>query len=197
MQRTKIECQLCSRLISKSNIKAHQRACLNLKDDDSSRIFEAQKLGGLKKAVNAKDASNKRVNDKEYPFELLTSTEQRLRIKIEQTNLCAVCAIPEVWNNKPLKFDLDHIDGNRSNNSRCNLRLICPNCHSQTSTYKVGNNKQPGGVTYTDEQIIEALRGNESAYQAMKSIGMNPHGGNYTRLRRLVKKYQLVLPYSF
>jgi hypothetical protein len=40
---------------------------------------------------------------------------------------------------KPIPIELDHIDGNSDNNSAENLRLICPNCHAQTETYKVAN----------------------------------------------------------
>ena len=41
-----------------------------------------------------------------------------------------------IWNNKPINFILDHIDGDASNNWKDNLRLICPNCDSQLDTYK-------------------------------------------------------------
>jgi predicted HNH restriction endonuclease len=34
---------------------------------------------------------------------------------------------------------LEHIDGNAYNNSESNLSLLCPNCHSQTPTYKAKN----------------------------------------------------------
>ena len=57
----------------------------------------------------------------------------------EQGNVCAICKHPPEWNGKPLVFVLDHIDGHASNNSRANLRLICPNCDSQTETYKSKN----------------------------------------------------------
>jgi hypothetical protein len=35
----------------------------------------------------------------------------------------------------PLGLEIDHLDGNHSNNTFENLRFLCPNCHSQTSTY--------------------------------------------------------------
>lgn len=54
-------------------------------------------------------------------------------------NKCYCCGIT-VQNNNPIKFDLHHIDGNNKNHKLNNLLLICPNCHSQTPTYK-GKNK--------------------------------------------------------
>lgn len=44
---------------------------------------------------------------------------------------------------QPIPIELDHIDGNPENNELDNLRLICPNCHAQTPTYK-GANKGNG-----------------------------------------------------
>ena len=48
---------------------------------------------------------------------------------------CTICN-HETWNDLPIPLELDHIDGNAENNVRENLRLICPNCHAQTETYK-------------------------------------------------------------
>jgi hypothetical protein len=63
----------------------------------------------------------------------------RRRLLIEQRgNRCEVCGFEE-WNGKPIPIELDHIDGNSDNNTEANLRLICPNCHAQTETYKGGN----------------------------------------------------------
>jgi len=54
-------------------------------------------------------------------------------------NKCEICDITE-WNDKPLNMQLDHIDGNPHNHILTNLRMTCPNCHSQTPTY-CGKNK--------------------------------------------------------
>lgn len=59
----------------------------------------------------------------------------------EQGNVCAICGMHPIWNNNPLVFILDHIDGHASNNRRDNLRCICPNCDSQLDTYKSKNKK--------------------------------------------------------
>lgn len=51
---------------------------------------------------------------------------------------CDVCGI-HTWNNSPITLEIDHINGNSQDCNRSNVRLICPNCHSQTSTYKSKN----------------------------------------------------------
>ena len=54
---------------------------------------------------------------------------------------CSCCGLDK-WLEKYIILDLDHIDGNRNNNLLNNLRLLCPNCHSQTETYKGKKNKR-------------------------------------------------------
>ena len=48
---------------------------------------------------------------------------------------CSSCGIVDVWNNKPISLQLDHINGVNNDNRLENLRFLCPNCHSQTETY--------------------------------------------------------------
>ena len=51
-------------------------------------------------------------------------------------NKCLECGMPPVWNGKEITLELDHINGDNQDNRLENLRLLCPNCHSQTSTFR-------------------------------------------------------------
>jgi len=46
------------------------------------------------------------------------------------------------WNGKKIPLELDHINGINTDNRLCNLRLLCPNCHALTSTYRGKNIKK-------------------------------------------------------
>ena len=52
---------------------------------------------------------------------------------------CSICKIDPVWNKEELILELDHINGIRNDNRKENLRWLCPNCHSQTSTFCMKN----------------------------------------------------------
>lgn len=50
-------------------------------------------------------------------------------------NECCECKNTGTWNNKPLTLQLDHKNGNHHDNRLENLRIMCPNCHTQTETH--------------------------------------------------------------
>lgn len=56
-------------------------------------------------------------------------------------NRCLWCGIRD-WFGFPITLELDHIDWNPSNNALSNLRILCPNCHALTPTYRGRNIKR-------------------------------------------------------
>lgn len=47
----------------------------------------------------------------------------------------------KTWLGQPIMLELEHIDGDRTNHVEDNLKLLCPNCHSQTTTWRGRNIK--------------------------------------------------------
>jgi len=93
-----------------------------------------------KKAVNALKEKRK-VSYAKMKWEELPKAEKRRRILKEQKGKCLGCGLNS-WLGKKLTLELDHKNGDHSDNRRKNLRILCPNCHSQTPTYR---NKRRNG----------------------------------------------------
>ena len=60
---------------------------------------------------------------------------------------CVTCGCTGNWQYGIISLELDHIDGDGTNNELSNLRYLCPNCHALTETYR-GKNKHIKSVTY-------------------------------------------------
>ena len=60
-------------------------------------------------------------------------------LKTGRPYVCVVCNLGDSWNGSKLTLQVDHADGDRLNNNADNLRFLCPNCHSQTSTFRGRN----------------------------------------------------------
>lgn len=80
-------------------------------------------------------------NHPQYPTSHLS---KRLVKEGYKNYICESCGI-STYNGKLISLELNHKDGNNSNHSLINLELICPNCHSQTDTYRSKNIKKKKG----------------------------------------------------
>lgn len=89
--------------------------------------------------------------DKFYKGEKISSNIIK-RILIEDRGYkCEECGNSE-WLNKPITLELEHSDGNYMNDTVENLKLLCPNCHSMTPTFK-GKNRGNGRKHRYDRNI--------------------------------------------
>lgn len=120
--KTKIKyCKKCNSKISNDNKSGLCQACY-IEKKNQEKLLHWKETGD----TGCQIGSNIRNCIREYIYE-------------KQHYMCAICGILNEWNGKELKFVLDHINGDASNNSENNLRLICPNCDSQLDTYKSKN----------------------------------------------------------
>lgn len=80
-------------------------------------------------------------NKKKLPVEIFTIGQRQKSFLLRRALLesgieykCLICDIDK-WRNSKLNLEIDHIDGNSTDNRIQNLRFLCPNCHSQTATF--------------------------------------------------------------
>lgn len=74
------------------------------------------------------------------PYKNGNSLKKRLFKEGLKTKECEECGIDK-WNDKEIVLELEHINGDNTDNRMENLKILCPNCHSQTPTFR--NKKRP------------------------------------------------------
>lgn len=176
---------------------ACQCSCLKKKNSNALRkvyssglrkiiIPRQDKIKGVRKCTLSLRKRLKKQYDK-LPFNQKPFAERKRIILKEQEYKCDICRCKNIWNGAPLNFHYDHINGDRSNNSRSNSRLLCPNCHSQTKTYCRGNKEVISENDLKNSLIEHELNIN----QALKKLNVIPGGTNWTKAKKVIKKYNL------
>lgn len=85
-----------------------------------------------------KECAEKRVY-KSKTLDEAQTPRLRKRLLIElRGHSCEECSL-DTWNGQQIVLELHHDDGNSDNNDESNLKLLCPNCHSLTPTYRAAN----------------------------------------------------------
>ena len=109
-------------------------------DERKARHREAMKLYDFDEHQRKVQAANRK-REWSKPYEEKSHSSVRKRLLHERNYTCEACGTGNEYNGKPLSLELDHKDGNSKNNKLENLRILCPNCHSQTPTHRAKNIK--------------------------------------------------------
>lgn len=123
-------------------------------------------------------------------FETLSFGRLRKRIMLEQENKCKCCDNSK-WLDQPIALEINHIDGDNSNNDRSNLEALCPNCHSLTPTWRGRNVKsKKTNVKVSDELLLyKLIEFRWNMRQALLALNLSPKGSNYNRCHRLKREF--------
>jgi hypothetical protein len=103
--------------------------------DTSHLLGEAWRRGSSVPVVPAKPLRELLVDGR---FMQTNHLKRRLIEEGVKEAKCSACGRGS-WNGRPIPLELDHINGRRDDNRLGNLRILCPNCHAQTDTYRGRN----------------------------------------------------------
>ena len=137
--------QLILDMIAKNAPKQQICNVLNCKHDTLNRYMKKM---GIEYAGNQSSKGisqpQRRTHASEYLYNGSTVQSHKLKLVLIRDGYfehkCSGCHNTE-WMGQPIPLELDHIDGQHFNNELSNLRLLCPNCHAQTPTYRAKNKR--------------------------------------------------------
>jgi hypothetical protein len=170
-------------------LKAINRAAVNLTYSegrvsyDYSSLSAETKLKMSHKGQVLMLAEDVFIDGKEWGSELLRKYLHHYNL-LEYKCASELCGITD-WHGAHLTLELDHISGVRSDNRIENLRWLCPNCHSQTPTFRGYNKSNTGKKKVSDDELLTAFAESANIRQALQKVGLSAKGGNYERAKKL------------
>lgn len=106
--------------------------------------FNTQQFTLEYKSINEKTLEESLIVNSPY---ISTSNLKKKLLKLGLLkNQCYECCLKDTWRGHELPLDLDHINGNDTDNRLINLRLLCKNCHAVTPTYGAKNKTYKNNV---------------------------------------------------
>jgi len=126
-------------------------ACANSRkwsDADKHKIcLSLHKYHGTQYIVKPQKIAQHKFSDEDVFVENSSYARHHIKRRILKDKkipyICSDCGLGNIWNDKEISLQLEHINGINDDNRLSNLTFLCPNCHSQTLTYAAKNRKNP------------------------------------------------------
>jgi hypothetical protein len=157
-------------------MSSHKNHCQN---PDSTKHLDGKRSWNKGKIL----ASQKEIFCENSKYSTGYAKKALLAFKIKHWK-CECCDL-EKWCGKEITLELDHINGDNRDHRVQNLRLLCPNCHSQTDTWR-GRNKNKGKQKVSDQDLLIALENQKNIRQALLTVGLSPKAENYKRCKKIL-----------
>lgn len=136
--------------------------------------------------------SDDRVKSKYDPEKVFTydgkGPHKKILIK-ERGHKCEKCGNTH-WNELLITLELEHIDGDSKNNIKENLLLLCPNCHSQTPTWRRKKNVAIQYRKHDDNTIKDAIQSSYSMQECLEKLNMR--WGSCATIAKVMIEQQVV-----
>jgi len=116
--------------------------CLNCKEEIKSGKYCSNKCQGI---YQSSLKLNEWLEGKNFIRKGGNSIPSWMRAYLlrESNNQCQQCSWGELNEyTQTIPLEIDHIDGDAYNNVLENLRVLCPNCHSLTKTFRNAGNRK-------------------------------------------------------
>jgi len=117
--------------------------------------------------------------------------KQKLLSKNILENKCYTCDNKGEWYGKKLSLQLDHINGINNDNRLENLRLLCPNCHSQTETFSGKRHKINNFCKDCGEKIHKQSKKCFKCSSISKGINQRKFEVSKEELTQLINQYPM------
>jgi 5-methylcytosine-specific restriction endonuclease McrA len=186
------------------NSKSMKEACDKIGMSFSTFKRKAKKLGCYKTnqywSRGKTRLSDDRIKSKYKLEEIFIEDSRVMRAQIKNILIkeklieyvCSECGQNGNWNGKVLSLQIDHINGIRNDNRLSNLRFLCPNCHSQTSTFcnKI-DSKSKKLEDFELNEIISLFEKSRSLTDLIIQLGIYDNTKNRNKLKIIKESYNL------
>lgn len=126
--------------------KSYREVCRTLGVNDVGGSYRKIRSEIIKKGIDTSHFNPfaRKTVQKKIPIEeilvagstyLTSRLKKRLIAEGLKEDVCELCGQGNIWNGMPLTLQLDHINGDSQDHRIFNLRILCPNCHTQTENY--------------------------------------------------------------